>query len=181
MRLKAQQIIPASIFITKEWTDKNGKNILIVRGQDCCNPDYEYGAVDGFPSKVEVMLENNKYKLFLTDSLTHYQLHTMLIREKEIWMATFNRAQIVFIPILYCGNHDMNTRISYIILYGSQKWLIHVQYLYENEGDGLFKLNDSLKIKLDFIKPKKLRNKIVEQIIKKYRTVQEFERVFTNE
>jgi hypothetical protein len=174
-------MIPASIAINKEWTDKNGMNILIVQGHNLCNPDDEYGVVDGFPSKVEVTLENNKYKLFLTDSLTSYQLQTMLICEKEIWMTTFNRAQIVFIPILYCGNYDMDTRISYIILYGSQKWLIHVQYLYENEGDGFFKLNDDLKRKLDFIQPKKLRSKIVEQIIPKYRTVQEYEKVFTND
>jgi ribosomal protein S17E len=178
--LQAQKIIPASVSITKEWTDKNGKNILTVRGQDLCNPESEYGAHDGFPSKVEVALVNDKHKLFLTDSLTfdQYQMQTMLIREKEIWTTIFNSAQIVFIPVFFCGTYDLDTYIWHIILYDSQKWLIRVQYLYEIEGNGFFRLNDDLKRKLNFIQSKKLRNKIIKQITEKYKTVEEFESVF---
>jgi ribosomal protein S17E len=118
--------------------------------------------------------------LFLTDSLTfdQYQMQTMHIREKEIWTTTFNSTQIVFIPVFLCGNYDLDTHILYFILYDNQKWLIRVQYLYENEGDGVFRLNDDLKRKLNFIQSEKLRNKIIEQITQKYKTVEEFESVF---
>jgi len=181
VQLNAQQITPSSVFITKEWSDKNGQNILTVDGQNLCNLDSEYGARDGFPSSVEVTLKNDKHTLNFQCNLPEetYMMHTWLIREKEIWVSEYNSAQIVFIPLFYCGNADSDTYISYIILYEGQKLSVDIQYQYEFSALGYFRLNDDLKKKFHYIRPKKLRKKIIQELEVKYANQEEYENVLT--
>lgn len=178
--LNAQQIIPSSVHITKEWKDKNGKNTLIIDGRNLCNLDSEYGARDGIPSFVNVRLESNKEKVNFQCKLAkeEYMMHTWLIREREIWLSECCSVQIVFIPLFYCGNADSDTRISYIILYGGQKLFVHIQYTYEFTASGYFVLNDDLEKKLDFVRPKKLRTQIIKQLKTKYTSQEEYENIF---
>ena len=178
--LSAQQIIPASVLITEEWSDKNGKNILTIDGRNLCNLDSEYGAVDGFQSSINVNLKNDNQTVSLQSSLTEEEcmMQTWLIREQEIWLSECDSVQIVFIPLFYCGNADSDTRISYVIFYGGQKLFVHINYLYEFSADGYFRLNDDLKKKVNFVKQKKLRAIIIEQLKTKYTNLEEYENVF---
>ena len=178
--LRAQEIAPLSVFITMEWSDKNGRNKLTIDGNDLCDPDSEYGAIDGFPSSVNVTLENKNHKVNAQYNLSEedYMMHTWLIRGREIWMSECESVQIVFIPLFYCGNADSDTRISYIILYGGQVLFVDVQYLYEFSDPGYFRLNDDLEKKIKSVRSKKLRTKIIEQLKTKYTNQKEYESVF---
>jgi hypothetical protein len=179
--LSGQVVSCDSILISKTWTDKNGENRLTINGTELCN--YEKCCVDGHPSKLEVSLTNNKHSLKVKYKLLfdEYQMKTIFFRENEIWFQELNGINAVFIPFFYCGNYDQDTKISYIILYDNQKYLFHIQYFLDIEGDGCFRLNDDLDKKCKKIASEKFRKMVIEQLQTKYKSINEYGYIFSDD
>lgn len=165
---QAQVMEPDSVIVNQTWTDNNGVNELYIYVYAACNlqkPPY-----DGYKSKIQVKLKNEKYKLKIEYDEKNYQMCMILFKEDDIFYVNKNNTQIAFIPFFYCANADSEIKVSYFILYNNLKFLKHI-YFYCDE-DGNCRLNDNLNKKLKGM-PEYLKKEFIDQL-SKYKTIDDF-------
>lgn len=166
--MQAQVMEPDSVVVNQTWTDNNGYNELYINVYAACNT--EKPPYDGHKSKIQVRLRNEKHKLKIEYDEKKYQMCMILFNESDICYVDQNDVQIIFIPFFYCGNADSNIRVSYFILYNKLKFLRHIDFYCDEDGN--CRLNDNLKKKLKGM-PDYLKKEFVYQL-SKFKTIGDF-------
>ncbi len=161
-----------SVIARQEWKDRNGNNELYVRVYAACNP--KKPPFDGRRTQIEIRLKNDKHRLKMKYDEENYQMCMIFFDENDISYINRAGSRIVFIPFFYCGNADNNITVSYFILYNNLKYLRHIDFYCDEDGN--CKLDDDLKKKLKGM-PGYLKKEFINQL-SKHKNVTDFHKDF---
>ena len=152
----------------KEWTDKNGNNLLQIHVSALCTDNLTF--MDGFKSKITVTLNNKKHDLKKSYDNENYQMSSISFYEQDIILEQIDGSTAVFVPFFYCGNMDSSVTVSYFIFYNKYKYIKHISFYCSEDGD--CKLNDDIDKKLKGM-PDVLKNCFLQQL-SKYKLIGNF-------